>query len=524
MQPTLWIAACFALNACAIDELETADTEQALADPSASYNVEWRGNTWYAWTGAKQIDLGNVPAGTTLRLSTCGASGGWAYGPAYMRLLGIRPGAPSVENLSEENHACPGESGTQMTYTTDVTQRVLLNMGCWANEYCASIVTVSRRFDSNGRMANVVGAFDAIAPRNPVYDRSGYWKNGTLARTDDYHNQGFTRVRVGDGSYGNWFVMSRNQDARLYMIGMGSRSSAIANPLGPNLAGGVPDGRDFVYATLALGAQAGGPAQGSHAGGIQAAGRYLYVPVEGESGTTVAGVNVSQGNLYGDSQVSHVYIVDLRDGWNGFSRVMNSAGSDAGVPRPYAGASAAGVTKVGAGGGRPRDFLMAVGDRNSTRLDFYVQPADSFGFADITLPWQHRFFWQARSSTVKGRTYNYDDSGQAWGDYQSLSLITQTDGSIYMLGTATSSAGWDWADLYRVDSSVYGPNRSAWCGKEFCLTKVRSKTFTCSTNGNEYCSFKGAAGSYFAPDSNRIFVYSDEYYSSASDWQTFMEW
>jgi hypothetical protein len=510
-----------ALAAC-IDtddvEPELATTEQPLVHSSATYDTPALANTWFAWGTFREHDLGVVPAGTTLRISTCAAQGGSANGNPYMRLMGVKP-AGDLEQLSEQNTYCIYVWGSQMTFTTDVTQRLKLRMGCWANTTCTSRVAVQRVFDSNGRLRNVPAAFDAIPGRDPRTDRSGFWKNGFLGRTTEFHNQGLTRVRVGDGSYGNWLVMSRSEDARIYIVGFGSRSSALDASLGPNLVNGAPPGADVVYSSLALGHRAGGPAQGSHAGGLQSSGRFLYVPVEGEDGDY----------KYGDPGKSHVYIVDLIGGWNGPTLLRDQASVPVGVPRSYGGASAVGVAKVAPNSERPRDFLMVVGDKNSRDIDFYVQPADTYGFADITKPWQHRFYWQARFA---GAGNYLDDSGEPFGTYQSLSLIAQTDGSIYLLGTATSNASWndfgsnwDWGDLFRVDSSVYGPNRSSWCGKEFCLSKVQNKTFACKKDGTQYCSFHGAAGAYFVPGvAERIFVYAGEYYSSHAGWQTFMEW
>src|SRR5687767_5800410 len=112
----LWsVAVTVALGACVVDvgdsELETSQTQQTLSDSSATFQTRWMSGTNNATTASDQFDLGIVPAGTTLRLSTCGEEGGYAFNSTYMRLYAVGSWG-KLSPLSEENIRCPGETGS----------------------------------------------------------------------------------------------------------------------------------------------------------------------------------------------------------------------------------------------------------------------------------------------------------------------------------------------------------------------------------------------------------------------------
>jgi hypothetical protein len=498
------LALTFLLGACGAEPALDSD-DQALLLPG------------FVKTPVKLIDLGTLPAGTTVVGGACSdMTGSSSSGQTWAQVVRINADN-SLTVLAGAQTNC-GTGGSRVTHTAAKTTRTGLRIGCVTGSICSFTPAYLTRFDSNGRVDDVLAAFNAIRDKRPDTNKSGFWKHGTLPRTTDFHNQGMTRLRVGEGQYANWLAMSRNNDAEVVLVGFGSRDSALGAALGPNLVWGYPDSRDYVYTSVKLGTQYGCQVGalwcvGSHAGGIQSSGKYLFVPVESEDGD----------GKYGYAGESDVFALDVTQPWNAPASIKI-------LDRKIGGATAVGVTKapVASGG---EGFVMVVGDKNSAKLDFYVNRPDRHGFADILAGGNYALDYRWASNTVQTSwgVNNYADAtdmsngDRTWGSYQSLTLVTQTSGDVFLVAThAAVLWGWDWADVYRVTSPLFGAG-IATCGKSVCLTKVAARTFSCK-NGNEYCSFLGAAGTYINPDANTLSIYSDEYYSSIEDWQTFLEW
>jgi hypothetical protein len=93
--------------------------------------------------------------------------------------------------------------------------------------------------------------------------------------------------------------------------------------------------------------------------------------------------------------------------------------------------------------------------------------------------------------------------------YENVQMITQCDGTLFVLGTHQNSSDEDWADLYRVrfDPTSYKPT----------FTKVAARMLTCSsshTGWQRYCDFAAGAGPFVDAVGNLI-IYGIEPYDDA---------
>jgi len=197
----------------------------------------------------------------------------------------------------------------------------------------------------------------------------------------------------------------------------------------------------------------------NHAGGCQAVGNYLVVGIEDP-----------------DKDQLRVSEVQFWDFTRFPTQLIPMTIPRSGPVKEKFTAGAVGLTYDGKGGS-----ALAVGTYNSGTIDFYVSEADPFAGSPFT-------FTQTWDSST---AYMGDWIDKIWGGYQSLNLITQTDGELFMVGTYRNSNNWDWMDLYSVDP-VAGS-----------LIKVATKHMIC-THG---CDFSRAAG-IFIPSSAGFEVYA----------------
>jgi hypothetical protein len=202
------------------------------------------------------------------------------------------------------------------------------------------------------------------------------------------------------------------------------------------------------------------PSGFEHGGGLGAIGRVLVVPYEGR-GSVIA--------LYDMSDPIHPRIL------HAFDR--------SGVARPSSpeAASAVGITKLADG-----RYLMVVGAFSSKVLDFYLSEGTTLLADQIAFRWIH---------TLRGVVA---------GGFQNLSLITQCDGTIFLVGTHNTSLpppalGRDFVRWYRLSN---GPAGAA---GGIAIEAVGSRHMDCSR-----CNFAAAAGLYVDP-AGRLILYATEH-------------
>ncbi len=206
-----------------------------------------------------------------------------------------------------------------------------------------------------------------------------------------------------------------------------------------------------------------------HAGGCQTVDRFLVVGVEDNRARTR----------------SEVQLWDLRSAPRQLAdRTIVRAG-----PANMSTAGAVGVTGLGAGA------VIGVASWNARTIDFYVCSTNPFG-VDPPL-------------FVHARRWRRDDADRAgWADanfgvYESINLVTDIRGAVYLVGFGRNAEDEDWMDLYAIDLAA-PPART--------LTKVGMRRMYC-TNG---CSFRSGAGIHI-PSSSRLEVYAVNAHSGPHD-------
>lgn len=130
--------------------------------------------------------LGEFPAGTTIRVGTCAASGDlpWATasGDTFLRLWGSGPpSAPPIElavndDAGDMNTPECGR-GSYISYTTPFRMNLSVRAGCYGSSVCSGSVYKRWDLDANGSLTNIGDAFDAL---QNFYYGSGYGGSPTF--------------------------------------------------------------------------------------------------------------------------------------------------------------------------------------------------------------------------------------------------------------------------------------------------------------------------------------------------------
>jgi hypothetical protein len=186
----------------------------------------------------------------------------------------------------------------------------------------------------------------------------------------------------------------------------------------------------------------------THAGGIQALGEILAVPYEHKGGRSAV-------LLYDVTDASHPRVIYELD------RSEVPAPSEAGH------ASAVALTRLADG-----RVAMIVGVHSSKVLDLYVSNQ-----SDLAAPGLEFNLVATLANAVEGR-------------FQSQNLVTQCDGSLFLIGTYNNGfpgprLGADMIRWYRLSQNASGAVQLEAQGK---------RKVTCT-----YCNFGAAAGVYVAP-------------------------
>jgi hypothetical protein len=194
-----------------------------------------------------------------------------------------------------------------------------------------------------------------------------------------------------------------------------------------------------------------------HCGGCQTIGNILVAGVEDDDQR-----RVSQVQFWDLSQTP----VPL-----GAMTIQRSGAQDVST------AGAVGLTSFGSG------TALAVATWDANTIDFYASAGDPYQDS----PLQLRFTWRKSTAVKTGWIDNN------FGNYQSVNLLTQTDGQLFLVGFNRNGSD-DWMDLFSVDLAA--PPVSA-------LRKLAKKHMYC-TDG---CAFDKGAG-IFVPSSAAFEVYA----------------
>lgn len=306
-------------------------------------------------------------------------------------------------------------------------------------------------------------------------DIMGFHMNGAADVDVSHHWQGVQRLMGGQGRY---LAISRSvTDANVsfVVVEMASRNGqgvrfrsnrldpgldnfATPPPLEDRIAWQEPRDPDF-----------------KHAGGLQALGQILAVPVERSRE-----VNPITGEVT-DPGASKVIFYDLANPLSPVrlaNEVDHSSLADA--------AGAAFMARLADG-----RVLLGIGRTDSNVLDFYVSAGTDLRTTSFVL-----FDTWFESELTGG------DS--EFGNYQSINLVTQCDGALFLIGTHENTAtqtGEDFADTFRLTN---GP------GDNVAIEKVAANHLVCGNRGVNHCNLDAAGGVYVDPG-GQLYVYGTEH-------------
>ena len=300
---------------------------------------------------------------------------------------------------------------------------------------------------------------DPIAAVNGLSDHGvllGYHLNGFFDPSTTKHWEGVARLRGGGGKY---LAVSRIGPEMFDVVELASRaeggeafgasrpSAKDPPPVEDKVIGKIDEDEGF-----------------DHAGGLQALGDVLAVPLE--NGT-----------------ISRVVFYDVADP-KAPKRLTTLERPDIGE------AGSAGLVDLPDG-----KILLVVGRKGDQTLDVYTTTAKDFtGFhLDAT--------WSVKTDGVKSAL---PDGDKKLGDYQNLDVLRACDDKLYLLGTHREGVlvGTDFVDLYALDLPA---------GGQPILTKVAKRHMYCANSGEDaQCNLDAAAGAYVTP-SGELHVYAVEH-------------
>lgn len=298
-------------------------------------------------------------------------------------------------------------------------------------------------------LADPVASFHAISEKGVLL---GYQLNGFFDPSMLKHWEGVVRLeaagakflavsRIGPEMFDIVELASRKDDGEAF--GASRSNENTAPPTEDKVIAKVDEDAGF-----------------DHAGGMQALGDVLAVPLENGTASRVVFYNVAAPRT------------PQRLG------VLERAGiGEAGT---------AGLARLPDG-----KVLLVIGRKDNQTLDFYVSQALAFE----TSGWDLITTWTVDGDGVK--TKLGDDNN--FGGYQNFDVLPACDGRIFLLGTHRDNplvgGGRDFADLFQLDLA-----------KKAVLTKVAKKNVVCDGQ----CSLDAAGGAYITP-SGKLIVYATEH-------------
>lgn len=370
---------------------------------------------------------------------------------AFLGAVGLVLLASGCVTPAEEPH---GSSADPLTYA-----------GTYAGAgSTGTLMWYDPRNDANPSLPDVPAAFAAIRTGGARIGASSsvlgggfysFWYGSFLLESGS-HFEGIGRLPTGH------LVASGNERGELMLLDLASRRRTSGR-FGENRSSStLPPSTDGFVAVNGASTLVLGHDGYTHLGGLSVLGSYVAVGLEREDDS---------------GSDSFVHLVDF---------------AAPTAPRVIAGATlhnATGTAGAVAIAKRPDGtFFMAVGGWDSASIEFWASTT-----TDIENPaWRHVRRW------TKGECVNdVAGDGTCFAPYQNLDLVTQSDGSVYMLGTNRNSSGQDWIDLFSIRDVATWPS----------IHKIGKKHMTC-TDG---CDFMAAAGTYVDGPSGEIYVYATEW-------------
>jgi len=299
-------------------------------------------------------------------------------------------------------------------------------------------------------------------------DIMGFHMNDSQDLTVWNHLQGVQRL-MGKNSYYLLATRSANESSSLYVVKFESRDKSGMRFRSNRLYEGIPVELTLPPSEDGVVHQELISKEYTHAGGIQIIGNYLVIPIEGSDQGNQAKIvfyNV-EFPRYPIKTNYEVYIGPV------FNKDVGTAS----------------ITKLNDG-----RYLLIGGGPDADPLYFYISNGKSL--KDTNLEFDPVAIWKLSEHSV------YTEIGDNnWGAYQSLNIINQRDGKIFLVGTHQDIVTQrDWLDLFRleIDRSIY-PYKVK-------IIKVANRHMY----SRNQCDFNAAAGIYIDPH-GRLIVYATEH-------------
>jgi hypothetical protein len=390
------------------------------------------------------------------------------------------------------------------TATLEHFQSLLGNTACTPGERdCNTCVTnVVGAFQSLPNHSEVMGFYLGAHPPPPFDLDIG--QCGDLLHFEEFwsqyhgHWQGVQRLAGAAGADGRYLIVDRD---KVDWSGMDYSGFAVVRldasqptgrgPFGSNrVIGGAPTAGDSVDQTVYI------SSNHTHPGGIQVIGDFLIV---------------------GTGPI--VWFYDLADpaGLQPNEPAMGTL-PDRGE---YSGSTTA-MAQLEDG-----RYLLVISSSDAESVDFYI--SDEPDVLAVPDPSDVSFSRLHRSSNG----WNYCDNWWAWhwDSYQSIDLVTDCSGTLYLVATGNWDLGADCnlscqfgkpccpdgtnhADLHRIDIS----------GNDIVLTWVAEASFPLDTTDPENgCNFDAAAGVY-VDDNHRLYLYCTEHAKNGDGYVRFRQY
>jgi len=216
-----------------------------------------------------------------------------------------------------------------------------------------------------------------------------------------------------------------------------------------------------------------------HPGGVQAIGRYLFVPQFARNGTPWSGIavyDVCPGQPAWSCDPSH-----------GITKLYDHV--------VYGQAAAVAVAKLATG-----QHLMVV--QNHSLGSLYVTATRAGSSVRDPAAWQFGSTAAIPFSNIPGWT----------SDYQAIQLVTDCSGELYLIASHwTGSDNWggnDWFDLYRLHVVASGGSIAVASVER--LADHYHHHAVCNLMGDNYCNLDAAGAAYVDP-AGRLLLYSTEH-------------
>ncbi len=307
---------------------------------------------------------------------------------------------------------------------------------------------------------NVPGQFAALRDHG---EPLGFKHDGlelNVAYPSSNHIEGIQRLPIGQG---RTVVIAKRDDRADGQIGLvvtmatrnGSGVRFRSNRLSTSIAqpeDTPPSGSDRVSATL--------PPRDHyrHAGGMQAAGNVVAIPMEEGPGN------------------GRIALYDFN--------IANTTLPFAFVEGTTPAAGTASLAKL-----TPSQWVLLLGHGDAKKLEVFKSSS-----GDLRAPgnvWTRTEIWE-------------DWKVNVWDSYQNLNFVTDcNDGQLYLIGTGLGvrwgAIGSDYAHLYRAFAD--GPLR---------LEHVAAKQFYCSNDGSRQCNFDAGSGVFVGAD-RKLVIYATEH-------------